>query len=55
MNNTGVHKGPSYLEGLVTAVSDENQHEVEWRGKLQTADGHDKFHLFIMGTCWMMK
>lgn len=49
MNNTGVHKGPSYLEGLFTAVSDENQHEVEWRGKLQTADGHDKFHLFYYG------
>lgn len=49
MNLFGVHKGPTYLEGLVREISDAQTHEIEWKCKLQTSDGHDKFHIFYYG------
>ncbi|WP_127540435.1 hypothetical protein [Paenibacillus illinoisensis] len=49
MNLFGVHNGPAYLEGIVKKVTDGENQEVEWKGKLQTSDGHDKFHIFYYG------
>ncbi|WP_433707069.1 hypothetical protein [Paenibacillus illinoisensis] len=49
MNLFGVHNGPAYLEGIVKKVTDGENQEVEWKGKLQMNDGHDKFHIFYYG------
>lgn len=49
MNLFGVHNGPAYLEGIVKKVTDGENQEVEWKGKLQTSDGHNKFHIFYYG------
>ncbi|WP_145047354.1 hypothetical protein [Paenibacillus xylanexedens] len=49
MNELGVQQGPAYLEGLVQTLKKEQAHEVEWNGKVQTPDGHDKFHIFYYG------
>jgi hypothetical protein len=49
MNLFGVHKGPTYLEGLVQEIPDVQTHEVEWKGKFKARDGHDKFHIFYYG------
>ena len=49
MNLFGVHNGPAYLEGIIKKVTDGKNQEVEWKGKLQTSDGHEKFHIFYYG------
>ncbi|MGO4731493.1 hypothetical protein [Paenibacillus sp. 2KB_22] len=49
MNEYGVQHGPAYLEGLTRIEEDIKSEEVEWKGKLQTSDGHDKFHIFYYG------
>ncbi|WP_458122996.1 hypothetical protein [Paenibacillus sp. Z3-2] len=49
MNEYGVQHGPAYLEGLTKQHEDTKADEVEWKGKLQTTDGHDKFHIFYYG------
>lgn len=49
MNLFGVHNGPAYLEGIVKKVTDGENQEVEWKGKLEMSDGHDKFHIFYYG------
>ncbi|WP_339307451.1 hypothetical protein [Paenibacillus sp. FSL R5-0519] len=49
MNEYGVQHGPVYLEGLTRKEEDVKSEEVEWKGKLLTSDGHDKFHIFYYG------
>lgn len=49
MNEYGVQHGPVYLEGLTVQEADTRTNEVEWKGKLQTSDGHDQFHIFYYG------